>query len=74
MAVRLYSIGIPAALNLALPSLLISCLNGILAGFSQIYVLVLGVYYNCRPFCICRQMELSRECGRWSVTIMEPGK
>ena len=50
MAVRLYSIGIPAALNLALPSLLISCLNGILAGFSQIYVLVLGVYYKLQTF------------------------
>ena len=39
---RLYLIGIPAALNIALPSLLISALNGILAGFSEKYVLVLG--------------------------------
>jgi putative MATE family efflux protein len=50
MAARLYSIGIPAVLNLALPSLLISCLNGILAGFSQLYVLVLGVYYKLQTF------------------------
>ena len=50
MAARLYSIGIPATLNLALPSLLISCLNSILAGFSQTYVLVLGVYYKLQTF------------------------
>jgi len=47
---RLYSIGIPAVLNLALPSLLISSLNGILAGFSQVYVLILGVYYKLQTF------------------------
>lgn len=42
----MYSVGIAATLNMALPSLLISALNGILAPFSQIYVLVLGVYYK----------------------------
>lgn len=47
---RLYLIGIPAALNIALPSLLISALNGILAGFSEKYVLVLGVYYKLQTF------------------------
>ncbi len=46
----LYSIGIPAILNLALPSLLISSLNAILAAFSQVYVLVLGVYYKLQTF------------------------
>lgn len=46
----LYSIGIPAILNLALPSLLISSLNAILAVFSQVYVLVLGVYYKLQTF------------------------
>ena len=50
MCLRLYGIGIPATLNLALPSLLISCLNAILAGFSQSYVLVLGVYYKLQTF------------------------
>lgn len=50
MAGRLYAIGIPAALNIALPSLLISALNGILAGFSEKYVLVLGVYYKLQTF------------------------
>ncbi len=47
---RLYGVGIPAALNIALPSLLISALNGILAGFSEKYVLVLGVYYKLQTF------------------------
>lgn len=47
---RMYAVGIPAALNLALPSLLISCLNMILAGYSQVYVLVLGVYYKLQTF------------------------
>lgn len=47
---RLYSIGIPAALNMGLPSILISALNGILATYSQVYVLVLGVYYKLQTF------------------------
>ena len=47
---KMYSVGIPATLNLALPSLLISCLNIILSGYSQVYVLVLGVYYKLQTF------------------------
>ncbi len=47
---RLYAIGVPAALNLALPSLLISALNAILAAYSQTYVLVLGIYYKLQTF------------------------
>lgn len=47
---KLYGIGIPAALNIVLPSFLISALNGILAGFSGSYVLVLGVYYKLQTF------------------------
>ncbi len=47
---RLYSVGVPATLNMALPSFLISALNGILAGFSSQYVLVLGVYYKLQTF------------------------
>lgn len=50
MIKRLYAVGIPATLNLALPSVLISALNGILAGFSEKYVLVLGVYYKLQTF------------------------
>lgn len=47
---RLYSVGIPASLNIALPSVLISALNVILAGFSQSYVFVLGIYYKLQTF------------------------
>lgn len=43
---QMYAIGIAATLNMALPSLLVSALNAILAPFSEIYVLVLGVYYK----------------------------
>lgn len=42
--------GIPASINLALPSLLVSSLNAMLASFSQIYVVVLGVYYKLQTF------------------------
>lgn len=47
---KLYAIGIPAMLNLALPSLLISALNTILAAYSQAYVVVLGIYYKLQTF------------------------
>ena len=50
LLLRLYSIGIPAALNMAMPSVLISALNGILAAYGQVYVLVLGVYYKLQTF------------------------
>ena len=40
----------PAILNLALPSLLVTFLNGLLAGFSQSYVVVLGIYYKLQTF------------------------
>lgn len=47
---RLYSIGVPAILNMALTSVLTTALNAILAAFSQIYVLVLGIYYKLQTF------------------------
>ncbi len=47
---KLYSVGIPAIFNMALPSLMISALNGILSEFSEKYVLVLGVYYKLQTF------------------------
>ena len=47
---QLYAIGVPAILNLALPSVLISFLNGLLAAFSQSYVVVLGIYYKLQTF------------------------
>ena len=50
LCAKMYSIGIPACLNMALPSLLISALNVILAAYSQVYVFVLGVYYKLQTF------------------------
>ena len=50
MILRLYLVGIPATLNLALPSILISALNGILAAYSEVYILVLGIYYKLQTF------------------------
>lgn len=47
---QLYIVGIPATLNIALPSLLITCLNGILAAYSAMYVFILGVYYKLQTF------------------------
>ena len=47
---RLYTIGIPAILNLALPSFLVSFLNGVLSAYSDIYVVVLGIYYKLQTF------------------------
>ena len=46
----LYAIGVPAILNLALPSLLVTFLNGLLAAFSESYVVVLGIYYKLQTF------------------------
>lgn len=50
MVLKLYSIGIPASLNLALPSVLISSLNAILSSYSEVYILVLGIYYKLQTF------------------------
>ena len=50
MVIKLYSIGIPATWNLALASLLISALNAILAAYSEVYILVLGIYYKLQTF------------------------
>lgn len=47
---KLYYVGIPATLNMALSSVLIVVLNAILAVFSQSYVLVLGIYYRLQTF------------------------
>lgn len=47
---RLYLVGIPATLNLALPSFMITALNSILSAFSTSYVLILGVYYKLQTF------------------------
>lgn len=47
---RLYAIGVPAILNLALPSMLVSFLNRLLSLYSQSYVVVLGIYYKLQTF------------------------
>ena len=47
---RLYAIGVPAILNLALPSVQITFLNSLLAVYSQSYVVVLGIYYKLQTF------------------------
>ena len=46
----LYAIGVPAILNLALPSFLISFLNSVLAAYSDSYVVILGIYYKLQTF------------------------
>lgn len=50
ICLKMYQVGIPAALNMALPSFLISALNGILSSFSQTYVVILGIYYKLQSF------------------------
>ena len=47
---KMYSIGVPAALSLALPSIQVSALNAILAVYSASYVLVLGAYFKLQTF------------------------
>lgn len=47
---KLYFVGIPASLNLALPSFMITVLNAILAAFAEVYVLILGIYYKLQMF------------------------
>ena len=47
---KTYGIGIPATLNMALPSLLTSALNAILSMYSATYVMILGVYYKLQTF------------------------
>ena len=47
---KLYAIGIPAILNMALPSLLTTALNAISSTYSQIYVVILGIYYKLQTF------------------------
>lgn len=47
---KIYSIGIPAILNMGLPSVLITALNGMLSVYSPIYVVVLGIYYKLQTF------------------------
>lgn len=47
---KIYMIGVPATLNLALPSVQISALNAILSAYAAGYVLVLGAYFKLQTF------------------------
>ena len=70
---KLYAIGVPAILNLALPSLLVTFLNGLLAVYSQSYVTVLGIYYKLQTFLTCRPTASVQGCARWWATTTVPG-
>lgn len=47
---QIYSVGIPSSLMLAAPSLMTGVLNFMLAGFSDIYVAILGIYLKLQTF------------------------
>lgn len=47
---QIYSVGIPSTIMMALPSLLVSILNGILSRFSDLHVAVLGIYFKLQTF------------------------
>lgn len=47
---KLYAVGIPATLNMALSSVLLSIINGILSAYGDAYVLVFGAYYKLQSF------------------------
>lgn len=47
---QIYSVGIPSSLMLAAPSLMTGILNYMLAGFSDIYVAILGIYLKLQTF------------------------
>ncbi len=50
LCLRIYGVGVPATLNMALPSFMITALNGILSTYGDVYVLVLGIYYKLQTF------------------------
>lgn len=47
---KIYSIAVPSAIMMSLPSLLVSILNGILGAISQTAVAVFGLYYKIQTF------------------------
>ncbi len=70
---KLYAIGVPAILNLALPSLLVTFLNSLLAVYSQSYVTVLGIYYKLQTFLYLPANGIVQGCARWWATTTVPG-
>lgn len=47
---KLYLVGVPSSLTMALPSVLVTALNGIAGAFSPVYVLILGIYFKLQSF------------------------
>ncbi len=47
---QIYNVGIPSAVTLVLPSVLVSGLNRLLISFSETAVAVLGIYYKIQTF------------------------
>lgn len=50
MVKKIYGVGIPSAIMLGLPSVLVGMLNSMLAAFSDMYVAVLGLYLKLQTF------------------------
>lgn len=50
MVKKLYSVGIPSSIMMALPSLVVSMLNGILTSISTASIAVLGIYFKLQTF------------------------
>ena len=47
---QIYNVAVPSGVMIVMPSILISCLNGILGKINYIYIAVLGVYYKLQMF------------------------
>lgn len=47
---QVYNVAVPSTLIMAFPSILVSCLNGILSSFSSLAVSVFGIYYKLQTF------------------------
>ena len=47
---KLYYIGIPAAITMALPSILAGALNKVLSAYGDVYVAVMGIYFKLQTF------------------------
>lgn len=71
---KMYSIGVPATLSLALPSIQVSALNAILAVYSASYVLVLGAYFKLQTFLYLTGNGVVQECAHWLGIIMVQGR
>ena len=47
---KIYGVAVPSSLMIALPSVLIGILNGILSGFDAMYVAILGLFFKLQTF------------------------